>query len=367
MQNKFLIKTSVGLFLGLGIIFIPFPYQLFSFQYSLIQNTLGKFLWYLVTTFFSFDYVVPEIQSDSILMYALFAFLLLLSFLTSIFIPKKSSQLIASKYFHFLLYFYLSLHLLKYGFNKFFLGQFYTPEPNILATPLGDLDQDILYWSIIGINTKYQLFLGIAEIISGILLLFEKTRKTGLYISLGILINIVAINFMYDISVKLFSSFLTLICLYLLYPDLKKYSLHLSDLKIKISHKKALLATSIIGIIILECIYPYIGNKEKNNLFSGAYQVTNSNQIKKVFFHKDEYIIFQTATDSMVDYKFTINEKRKEITLIDYNLKKEVLRYNQSKNKIYLFNKNKTIECIKTKGNTNALRSNFHWTVESVK
>jgi len=42
--------------------------------------------------------------------------------------------------------------LLNYGTDKLFLEQFYKPDANILFTPLGFLDSDILFWS------KYSFF-----------------------------------------------------------------------------------------------------------------------------------------------------------------------------------------------------------------
>ena len=45
------------------------------------------------------------------------------------------------------------------------------------------------------------------EILAAVLILIKRTRLMGLLLSLGILINVVAVNFGFDISVKLFSLF----------------------------------------------------------------------------------------------------------------------------------------------------------------
>ena len=60
-----------------------------------------------------------------------------------------------------------------------------------------------------GFSKGYNLFLGLGEFIAGTLLLHRKTRLIGTLIALSIITNIVAINFFYDIPVKLFSSFIT--------------------------------------------------------------------------------------------------------------------------------------------------------------
>lgn len=105
----------------------------------------------------------------------------------------------------------LAFFLFKYGCDKLFKIQFYYPEPNILFTPFGKLDLDILYWSTIGKSHGYNIFLGIIEIIPGFLLLHSKTRKLGALIAFMVLIHVLMINIFYHIEVKILSSFLVLI------------------------------------------------------------------------------------------------------------------------------------------------------------
>jgi hypothetical protein len=92
------------------------------------------------------------------------------------------------------------------------------PEPNLLFTPLGQLDKDILYWSTMGSSYGYNLFLGCTELLTGVLLFFRKTRAIGALAAVFICANIVAVNFSFDISVKLLSSFLLLLSLFIAIP-----------------------------------------------------------------------------------------------------------------------------------------------------
>ncbi|WP_379735886.1 hypothetical protein [Flavobacterium sp. GCM10023249] len=367
LTNNSFLKSVIGLFLGLGILFIPFPYEAFYFHYTFIQNTIGKLLYKAVNATHYFEYVIPEIQSDSILMYALFITLLFSSLCIGFTFKKQIPKILQSKYFDWLLTFYLSLHLVKYGFSKIFLKQFYTPEPNILATPMGNLDTDILYWSVIGTTPNYQLFLGLIEILSGLLLLSKRTQKVGLYLTLSVLINIVAVNLTFDISVKLFSAFLTLLCLYLLYPIFKKDISNIFKDRINLTPKSLFFGFFLVLLLFFECVYPSFSVKDQKKPFEGVYVIQNSNSIKKLFFHKDDYLIFQLQNDSLIDFKYSVNEKEKKITLTDYSFSTETFHYKTIQNNLYLNNENKTIKCIKIKPNYNALKNSFHWTVESVK
>ena len=103
---------------------------------------------------------------------------------------------------------FLALHLLLYGFDKVFKSQFYLPEPNTLYTPLGQLSPDLAYWSLMGTSYTYSVFAGLLEVGPGLLLLWGRTRLVGGVLALAVLANVLALNFGFDISVKLWSGFL---------------------------------------------------------------------------------------------------------------------------------------------------------------
>lgn len=365
MRSSYL-KLALGIFIGLGILFIPFPYELLSFHYTFIQKTWGKFLFSIVNNLNYFDYILPEIQSDSILLYVLILVLWILSICLSLLFKKRITSLIQSKYFTYALHFYLALHLLKYGWSKLFLEQFYTPEPNTLGTPLGHLDPDILYWSVIGINPNYQIFLGAIEVICGLLLLFKPTQKIGLWIALSILVNIVAINFLYDISVKVFASFLTLVCLYLLAPEIKKWVLALMAFKPNLTYKKIIIGVLLGGFLLAECVYMQIPTPQEPQLFSGTYHIMHSSTFKKLFFHKEGYLIFQRHDNTMTDFKYEVNLKKQQLIITDYTLQKTYFDYTLTKNKLWLKNASQFLEAQRDSTPAPALQSRFHWTVEGV-
>ena len=122
------------------------------------------------------------------------------------------------QFFSLLFCYYLILMLMKYGLDKIFKAQFYLPEPNILYTRLGQIDKDFLYWTSMGTSRLYNIITGSVEVLAALLILFKRTRMTGLLLAAASLVQVVAINFGFDISVKLYSLFLLSLSLYLLAP-----------------------------------------------------------------------------------------------------------------------------------------------------
>jgi hypothetical protein len=79
-----------------------------------------------------------------------------------------------------------------------------------------------LAWTYVGFSKAFSAFTGWSEVVCGVLLLFRKTNLMGSLLSLAVMGNVVVINFCFDVPVKLFSSMLELMALYLAWPYLKK-------------------------------------------------------------------------------------------------------------------------------------------------
>jgi len=76
-----------------------------------------------------------------------------------------------------------------------------------------------LLWTFMGASAPYTVFAGLAEVIPGILLFFRRTSTLGAMASAAVMLNIVLMNFCYDVPVKLYSTHLLLMALFLLLPD----------------------------------------------------------------------------------------------------------------------------------------------------
>ena len=77
-----------------------------------------------------------------------------------------------------------------------------------------------ILWTFMGASTAYTMFAGIAEMSGGALLLFRRTTTLGAMVAAAVLTNVVMLNFCYDVPVKLFSTNLLLMAIFLGVPDL---------------------------------------------------------------------------------------------------------------------------------------------------
>jgi hypothetical protein len=114
----------------------------------------------------------------------------------------------------------LSFTLFGYGFAKVFPSQFIFPTLSRLVEPLGEFSPMGLLWNFMGYSTPYIIFSGLAEVTGATLLLFRRTATLGAMASAAVLLNIVMLNFCYDVPVKLYSLNLLLMAVFLVLPDL---------------------------------------------------------------------------------------------------------------------------------------------------
>lgn len=389
------IKRVCLFFTLLGIVFIPFPFNVFPYQVKITEFLFNKVIRFFAVNLFNLSHEYPEISSDSsalfILMFILFGLSILLA--SSVFFLKKWKRY-EEKIFNLILLivcYYLILQLLNYGINKLFKAQFYLPEPNILYTPFGQLDKDILYWSTMGVSYEYNLFLGITEILAALLLALKKTRVLGLLLSTAIFINVIAVNFSFDISVKMYSSFLFALSIILLSPFLTTlYHFFIQGKPAQLKEKaesfsvlsnnfiKPFLKALFLSIILLEALSPFLLTGNFNDDYTqrpflhGAYTITNNSYettpYRRLFIHRKGYIIFQDQNELMTDYQLTI--KKDQFILTDYSLNEQVLNYKYDvKNQLLeldYFHQGKKYQLRCKSLNWKSLpvlKSNFHWFV----
>ena len=117
----------------------------------------------------------------------------------------------------------LAFAMLGYGAYKVIKTQFPDVALNTLLEPFGEFSPMGVIWSWMGVSYAYNLFAGLAEMGSGFLLFFRRTTTLGAVAAMAVLSNIIMINFAYDVPVKLYSSHLFLMGLFLLWPDLDRF------------------------------------------------------------------------------------------------------------------------------------------------
>lgn len=374
-------KKSLAVFSILGILFIPLTFFGFSFQYRVTKFIFQTPVGFIEHHLFPQAIKNIEFSSDTISLNILLGLLLVIAFLLALVI--RSTRVVSL--FKILSAYYIAAVFLKYGFDKVFQRQFYLPEPNILYSNFGNLTKDTLFWSTMGISPVYQLAMGVIEVITGVLILFKRTRMAGFFLALAVTVNILLINIGFDISVKLFSLFLLMVVLLNLYPVLKTTYTFLIQQPAVAVNKWVHIAVcaGIIGFIAM----PYISSRTVNDTrpyLHGAYEVTqfavnddflNSDVFpyKRVFIHSNSYIIFQQEDDTMVDYFFEINEEKKQLEITDYNNNKitVVYNYDEKEGVLQLLFQNKSKWTINAKALNwkvlPALQHDMHYTIDEIK
>ena len=114
--------------------------------------------------------------------------------------------------------FYVALMLINYGLVKVIQLQF--PPPNIyrLTQEYGNSSPMGLAWTFLGFSRGYNIFMGIAEV-AAVLLLFRRTMTAGAIITLMTTANVMAVNYFFDVPVKIMSTTLVAMTLFLLLRD----------------------------------------------------------------------------------------------------------------------------------------------------
>jgi hypothetical protein len=112
--------------------------------------------------------------------------------------------------------YFIAYFALYYGIIKLFALQMPSPSPGQLATTLGDFSPTRLAWMFIGASTSYQVFSGVIETAAGLFLIYRRTITLGSILSVAVFGNVVALNFAYDIPVKLMSLHFLVMSVYLL-------------------------------------------------------------------------------------------------------------------------------------------------------
>lgn len=109
--------------------------------------------------------------------------------------------------------------MLSYGFAKVFPAQFPMPGPDRLLVSFAETSPMGLLWAFMGASPVYQMFGGAMEVLGGALLFWRRTTLLGSLVCAGVLLNVVMLNFCYDVPVKWYSSMLLLMALFLAAPD----------------------------------------------------------------------------------------------------------------------------------------------------
>lgn len=151
-----------------------------------------------------------------------FALLALLFAVTWMLLPRRVSEARWRALLSLHLRYVLALAMLGYGFAKVFPGQFGPPSVDRLNSTYGESSPMGLLWTLMGLSRPYAIFGGALEVLGGLLLLFPATAVLGALVSVAVMANVVAMNFCFDVPVKLYSSHLFLMALGIALPEARR-------------------------------------------------------------------------------------------------------------------------------------------------
>src|SRR3954462_1128484 len=116
----------------------------------------------------------------------------------------------------------LGITMIEYGGLKIVPSQFTAPSLDRLLQPFGDASPMGLLWTFMGASAPYTIFAGLAEWLGGVVLFFPRTPLAGAPVSMAVLTNVVMLNYCYDVPVKLLSSHLLVLAVFLAAHDLRR-------------------------------------------------------------------------------------------------------------------------------------------------
>jgi hypothetical protein len=123
------------------------------------------------------------------------------------------------RWLHLYARWYVAFHMLfSYGLMKLYGGQFGTMELGRLTQEYGDKSGMGMVWTFMAGSRAYEWFGGLGEVAAGLLLLHHRTALLGALVTIGVMANVCALNWLYDVPVKLFSLHLLLYAVFLLAP-----------------------------------------------------------------------------------------------------------------------------------------------------
>lgn len=135
---------------------------------------------------------------------------------------KRTSYEWLHKWFRGYARIWLATVMVSYGAYKAIPSQFPAPSLDRLLQPYGDSSPMGILWTFMGASAAYTIFTGLSELLGGLLLISRRTTLLGALVCMGVMGNVVMLNFSYDVPVKLYSSHLFATAAFLALPDLRR-------------------------------------------------------------------------------------------------------------------------------------------------
>ncbi len=267
--------------------------------------------------------------------------------------------------------YYLAFVLFTYGFVKIIKLQFPFPDLMRLTETYGDSSPMGLAWTFVGYSKGYNLFIGGFEVLGGIFLFFKRTSLFGSLIAITIMANVAAMNFSYDIPVKIFSINLVIMAAWIAWYDKERlvnfFALNRTALPAHLAMPlktkwKKILQLSLKALTILFALYSTLWSsiKERKEYgdaapkppLYGIYDVetfikngtalpplaTDTSRWKRIIINYPQNIRISTMPDSLTWMKLSIDTTKKTALFTSYKDSTEMFTFRYSEpDKEHLF------------------------------
>ena len=221
--------------------------------------------------------------------------------------------------------------MFSYAFAKILKSQFDLGLSSTIDESLNSLNGFMLTWYYYGYSRTYGLVIAFTQIAAAILILFRKTERVGVVLFLSFMINILFVNYFYEIDgAKSMSIRLTIMGVFLLFSDWKAFKNYFfkSNLKeklipsiIPLKAKNIYWLKFLIIPFIIFHSYKYIADIKKdflvkNELF-GVWEITprnSNNRLDKLYIDYDNGIKVRDTLDHFYYGDLELNNKTKTLS-----------------------------------------------------
>lgn len=334
---------------------------------------------------------------DYVLLLVIFILSIILSIIISIADRKRKNYQQLYLFTIVLARYYVAFTMLAYGFAKVFEGQFPSLAYYSLEKKFGDMSPMGVLWTFMETSRAYTFFGGLMEVTGGLLLLFRRTKTLGALVAVAVMMNVAILNFAYDVPVKIFSTNIVLLCIFMLTYEWKKFYnffiLHKSEIlnynKLRVRKKWMLITLrSVKGLLIAGLLYmffitPLMKQPDEKIPLEGVYSTElfvlnndtlpanswNSRRWNKMNIYNSEGLNVVRKENDDSWYKSKIDVVKKTIVLHTNDDSVTVFanfRYDLKKDTLFLNGKigsdsAKITFTRKTKNDYPLIKRGFHW------
>lgn len=232
---------------------------------------------------------------------------------------------------HTIARYFLASIILMYAVSKI-MGTQFSSTPSIWDKNIGDLSGFELTWFYFGYSFWYGVFIASSQIIAAFLLFFKQTTRLGIVIYLSIMVNILVLDFTYNIEgAKGMAIILTVVALFVLLSEFRSFynfffekppvfeNQNRPNWMNKISKiKYAYIPLLIIGLFTMTYFL-----KEKimtKNEFYGAWQPKNHKNWERIYFQEASTFSIrkENSLEEIFSGKYRLDRQNETIEFLQF-------------------------------------------------